>query len=119
MFVGGRGVCRELMSGVPVVNHAQIAAEGIRFRLAMLGHADGTARRVDPVSAAKVALSCGDPLIDGAIRHLGSSLVRAGFTPEQLGSTWEGPAFDELFARQPDLIDSLDAILERVFLRAA
>lgn len=73
-----------------------------------------TAGRFDPVAAATIAVECGDPTIDSAIRRIGTAWIRGGLQPEQLVETWSGPLVDHIFSEDPTLLDAIDDIIRTV-----
>lgn len=73
-----------------------------------------TTGRFDPEAIATVAVECGDPTIDSAIRRIGTAWIRGGLEPEQLTETWSGPLVDHIFAEDPTLLDAIDDIIRTV-----
>jgi len=71
-----------------------------------------TAGRFNPTAVAKIAVECGDPVIDSAIRRIGTAWVRGGLDVEGLTETWSGPQVDRLFAEDPSLLDAIDEIIK-------
>jgi len=102
------------------MNHAKIAAEALRFRMSTLQHTLVDADRFDVDAAATIAVTCGDPTIDGAMRRLGTAWVRAGLEPERMGQPWSEEDGRRLLARGgTDVIDALDDIVRGVARQAA
>ena len=54
------------------MNHASLAREALRFRLSSVHRALDPAR-FDLDGAAAFAVSCGDPVVDSAIRRVGTA----------------------------------------------
>lgn len=95
------------------MNHALIAQHALGYRNAMVVDSF-TAGRFDPSSVAALAVECGDPTIDSAIRRIGTAWVRGGLDIERLGRPWEGEDVDQLFASDPALLDAIDDIIRTV-----
>jgi hypothetical protein len=94
------------------VNHAKIAAEALRFRMSTLPRTLVDPDRLDVEGAAAVAVTCGDPVIDGAMRRLGAAWRRAGLDPERMGQPWRDvDARTLLSVGGPEVIDALDDIV--------
>jgi hypothetical protein len=101
------------------VNHAKIAAEALRFRMRTLQHSLVDPGRFDIEAAAAVAVTCGDPLIDSAMRRLGTAWQRAGLDPEDLVEPWhDADATRLLDTCGSSVIDALDDILRGVSAQA-
>jgi hypothetical protein len=97
------------------VNHASIAAEAIRFRIATLQHPLVDPERFDVDRAAALAVGCGDPVIDSAIRRLGAAWRRAGNDLRDLCEPWRHADARRLLAvGGDDLIDALDDMVRSV-----
>ena len=95
------------------MNHAKLATEALRFRLAMLPDSTYDAGGLDRTAA--FAVSCGDPLIDSAIRRLGEAWLRAGLPLERICEPWTGAEARRLLAAGgPQVIDALDDIMRGV-----
>ncbi len=95
------------------MNHIRIATQALRYRLATIS--DSYSRsRFDPEAIATVAVECGDPVIDAAIRRLGTAWTRAGIDPDLITEPWSGPRVDALFAEDPTLLDALDDVIKTV-----
>ena len=62
------------------MNHIRIAAQALRYRMATISDSY-SASRFDPEAVATLAVECGDPTIDSAIRRLGAAWLRAGIDP--------------------------------------
>lgn len=95
------------------MNHARIAQQALRYRNAMVADSF-TAGRFDPETIATLAVECGDPTVDSAIRRIGTAWVRGGLQPEQLIEPWSGPLVDRLFVEDPTLLDAIDDIIRTV-----
>ncbi|MDH4169059.1 MAG: hypothetical protein OEW42_05660 [Acidimicrobiia bacterium] len=96
------------------MNHGQLAAEALRFRLDTLQPSMVDPARFDLERAADVAACSADPVIDSAIRTIGCAWIAAGLPRDDLTRSWDQPAVRELFGRRPDLIDALDDIVRQV-----
>lgn len=97
--------------GAPPVNHAMIAAEALRYRLKLVKSplVQSDEWKVEELAVASVTAA--DPEVDGAIRRIAESWVKAGLEPTDLCVPWSGPLVDQLFEKRPDLVDALDDIL--------
>lgn len=95
------------------VNHAQIAQQALQYRNAMVVDSY-TAGRFNPAAVASFAVECADPVIDSAIRRIGTAWVRGGLDPAGLTEPWSGPAVDQIFADDPTLLDAIDDIIRAV-----
>ena len=95
------------------MNHARIAQQALLYRNAMVNDSF-TASRFDPLMIATVAVECGDPTIDTAIRRIGTAWIRGGLQPEQMVETWSGPLVDRIFQEDPTLLDAIDDIIRTV-----
>ena len=95
------------------MNHIRIATQALRYRQATISDSYSQSR-FDPEAIATVAVECGDPIIDAAIRQLGTAWIRAGIDPDQITAPWYGPRVDALFANDPTLLDALDDIIKTV-----
>jgi len=104
--------------GLPM-NHGQLTTEALRFRLDTLQTTLVDPARFDVERAADVAVSSGDPVIDRALRTIGSAWIEAGLPAENMTLPWKGPAVRDLFGRRPDLLDALDDIVRQVCRRAS
>jgi len=96
------------------MNHAALAREALRFRLASIHGAVGP-ERFDLEGAAAFAVSCGDPTVDSAIRRVGTAWLRAGLDPQRIVSQWtvdEGTRLLEVGGF--DVIDALDDIVRTI-----
>jgi len=101
------------------VNHAKIAAEALRFRMRTLQHSLVDPERFDIEAAATIAVTCGDPLIDSAMRRLGTAWQRAGLDPQDIGEPWhEADAMHLLATCGSTVIDALDDIVRGVSSQA-
>ena len=69
------------------MNHTLLAREALRFRLASV-HRALDPSRFDLDGAAAFAVSCGDPVVDSAIRRVGTAWLRAGLDPESIIAPW-------------------------------
>lgn len=70
------------------MNHARIAAAALQFRLSTLPDTLVDPSRFDVDRAAACAVSCGDPVIDSAIRRLGAAWSRAGLPTARMCEPW-------------------------------
>ena len=95
------------------MNHIRIAAQALRYRMATISDSY-SASRFDPEAVATLAVECGDPTIDSAIRRLGAAWLRAGIDPAEIVEPWYGPRVDAMFADDPSLLDALDDIIKTV-----
>ncbi len=95
------------------LNHAQIAQQALHYRNAMVADSY-TAGRFNPTAIALIAVECGDPVIDSAIRRIGTAWVRGGLDPADLAQPWSGSAVDQIFADDPTLLDAIDEIIRAV-----
>jgi len=95
------------------MNHARIAQQALHYRNAMVVDSY-TAGRFDPSALASIAVECGDPTIDSAIRRIGTAWIRGGLEPEKLVEPWSGPLVDRIFAEDPTLLDAIDDIIRTV-----
>ena len=93
------------------MNHAQIATEALRYRLATVRGPLVDDRSWDLEAMAAASVTAAEPEVDGAIRRIATAWVRSGFDAEDLTRPWTDPRIGRLFARQPDLVDALDAIV--------
>ena len=101
---------RELL----VVNHTLLAREALRFRLASV-HRALDPSRFDLDGAASFAVSCGDPVVDSAIRRVGTAWLRAGLDPESIVTPWTEANGNRLLEYGGfDLIDALDDIVRTI-----
>jgi hypothetical protein len=102
------------------VNHARIAAEALRFRMRTLPGTLVDPDRFDVDAAADYAVSCGDPVIDSAMRRLGTAWMRAGLAPERMSQPWrDADARRLLDVGGIAVIDALDDIARGVSAQAA
>jgi len=95
------------------VNHIRIAQQALAYRNAMVADSF-TAGRFNPTAVATVAVECGDPIIDSAIRRIGTAWTRGGLAPEKLIEPWSGPEVDRIFAEDPSLLDAIDDVIRTV-----
>lgn len=93
------------------MNHTRIAAEALRYRLALVRRPLVDDSEWDLEQMASQSVTAADPRVDSAIRRLATAWVRAGLHPDALCETWRGDAVDDLFRRRPDLVDALDDIV--------
>jgi len=96
------------------VNHTLLAREALRFRLASV-HRALDPSRFDLDGAAAFAVACGDPVVDTAIRRVGTAWLRAGLDPESIVAPWSEADGNRLleyggFA----IIDALDDIVHTI-----
>ncbi len=96
------------------MNHASLAREALRFRLSSVHRAlDPT--RFDLDGAAAFAVSCGDPVVDTAIRRVGTAWLRAGLEPESIVEPWSESDGNRLLEYGGfDVIDALDDIVRTI-----
>ena len=105
--------------GVTCLNHANIAAEALRFRLRTLPSTLVDLERFDLDAAADFAVACGDPGIDSAMRRLGTAWHRAGLDPQRMGQPWRDVDGERLLAvGGTEVIDALDDIARGISAQA-
>jgi len=73
-----------------------------------------TAGRFNPAAVAQVAIECGDPVINSAIRRIGTAWTRGGLDPNAMSEPWVGPKVDHIFSSDPTLLDAIDDIIRTV-----
>jgi hypothetical protein len=96
------------------VNHTRLAREALRFRLTSVHRALDPAR-FDLEGAAAFAVSCGDPVVDTAIRRVGTAWLRAGLDPESIVEPWSERDGNTLLEHGGfDVIDALDDIVRTI-----
>lgn len=95
------------------MNHARIAEQALRYRNEMVADSF-TAGRFDPAEVAHIAVECGNPAIDTALRKIATAWRRAGLPLDELTNVWSGPEVDALFESNVDLLDSIDNIIRAV-----
>ena len=95
------------------LNHALIAQHALHYRNSMVVDSY-TAGRFNPASVAALAVECGDPTIDTAIRRIGTAWVRGGLDAQRLDKPWHGGDVDQLFVDDPSLLDAIDDIIRTV-----
>lgn len=95
------------------LNHALIAQHALHYRNSMVVDSY-TAGRFNPASVAALAVECGDPTIDTAIRRIGTAWVRGGLDTQRLGKPWSGSDVDQIFVDDPSLLDAIDDIIRTV-----
>ena len=95
------------------MNHTSIALQALRYRMAMISDSF-TAGRVDPGEIATIAVECGDPTIDAAIRRIGTAWMRGGLPPDAITEPWAGAQIDRIFEDDPTLLDAIDDIIRTV-----
>ena len=95
------------------MNHALIAEQALHYRNAMVVDSF-TAGRFNPAAVAALAVECGDPTIDSAIRRIGTAWMRGGLDTERLDKPWSGCDIDQLFIDDPSLLDAIDDIIRTV-----
>ena len=101
------------------MNHAKIAAEALRFRMRTLQHPLVDPDRFDIEAAATLAVTCGDPMIDSAMRQLGTAWQRAGLDPRDIVEPWhDADATRLLDTCGSSVIDALDDIVRGVSKQA-
>lgn len=97
-----------------VVNHASLAREALRFRLSSV-HRALDPNRFDLDGAAAFAVSCGDPVVDSAIRRVGTAWLRAGLRPDSIVEPWSEADGNRLLECGGfDVIDALDDIVRTI-----
>jgi len=101
------------VEGRSPMNHTSIAMQALCYRMAMISDSF-TSSRCDPAQIAKVAVECGDPTIDYAIRRIGTAWVGGGLPREAIAEPWSGPLIDRIFAEDPTLLDAIDDIIRTV-----
>ena len=89
------------------MNHARIAYQALRYRVASV---EGYATRIDLAQTAEIAVECGDPSVDTAIRHIGGAWIRAGLDPEAIVDDWP-QAMSDAISADPTLLDAIDDIV--------
>ena len=96
------------------MNHTLLAREALRFRLASV-HRALDPSRFDLDGAAAFAVSCGDPVVDSAIRRVGTAWLRAGLDPESIVAPWTESNGNRLLEYGGfDVIDALDDIVRTI-----
>ena len=96
------------------MNHTLLAREALRFRLASV-HRALDPSRFDLDGAAAFAVSCGDPVVDSAIRRVGTAWLRAGLDPESIVAPWTEANGNRLLEYGGfDVIDALDDIVRTI-----
>lgn len=93
------------------MNHAMIAAEALRYRFKLVQAPLVQDDKWNVEALAIASVTAADPQVDGAIRRIAESWIKAGLEPTELCVPWSGSAVDELFENRPDLVDALDDIL--------
>ncbi len=73
-----------------------------------------TAGRFNPGAVARVAVECGDPVVDSAIRRIGTAWTRGGLPTQDLLEPWSGDEVDQIFEQDPTLLDAIDDIIRTV-----
>ena|GEM_PF-640127 len=95
------------------MNHARIAQQALHYRNCMVADSY-TAGRFNPAAVANVAVECGDPTIDSAIRRIATAWVRGGLDVDAIAEPWSGDEVDQIFAKDPTLLDAIDDIIRTV-----
>jgi hypothetical protein len=96
------------------VNHTRLAREALRFRLSSV-HSALDPARFDLDGAAAFAVSCGDPVVDSAIRRVGTAWLRAGLDPESIVEPWTEEDGNRLLEHGGfAVIDALDDIVRTI-----
>ncbi len=95
------------------MNHALITEQALAYRNRMVADSY-TAGRFDPRDVATIAVECADPVVDTAIRRIATAWVNSGLPAQELTSTWEGQAVDEIFHNDVSLLDAMDDIIRAV-----
>ncbi len=93
------------------MNHTRIATEALRYRMNLLRRPLVDDAGWDLEQRASYSVTAADPLVDAAIRRIGTAWCRAGLRPEGLCEPWSGDRVDDLFQRCPELVDALDDIV--------
>jgi hypothetical protein len=103
-----------------LVDHAKIAAEALRFRMSTLPHTLVDPDRFDLERAAACVVTRGDPVVDAAMRRLGTAWQRAGLDPERLAQPWDARDSRRLLASGgAEVIDALDDLARGITRQAA
>lgn len=96
------------------LNHTSLAREALRFRLASV-HGVIDPNRFDIDAAAAFALSLGDPVVDAAIRRIGTAWLGAGLPPERICQPWQPDDVERLLDHAAlCVIDALDDIVATI-----
>lgn len=95
------------------MNHARIAEQALHYRNCMVADSY-TAGRFNPAAVANIAVECGDPIIDSAIRRIATAWIRGGLEVETITEPWSGELVDHIFAQDPTLLDAIDDIIRTV-----
>ena len=101
------------------MNHAQVAAQALRYRFCSIHGRAPDPNAYDVDAAASRAVTCGDPVVDSAIRRLVSALSAAGVEPSSLIEPWERPEVTAVFTARPELLDLVDEIVHQAPLQPA
>ena len=92
------------------MNHTQIAAEAIRFRISTIRRPLVDSETIDVEAMAAASIAAGRLEVDAALRLIATAWRQAGLEPEALARPWTGAAA-EFFRSQPDIIDAIDVIV--------
>ncbi|MGI9607149.1 MAG: hypothetical protein ACR2P0_13515 [Acidimicrobiales bacterium] len=95
------------------MNHTSIAIQALNYRTARVSDSF-TSGRFDARQIATVAVECGDPVIDRAIRRIGTAWMGGGLPPDEIVEPWSGPLIDRIFDEDPTLLDAVDDIIRAV-----
>ena len=95
------------------MNHARIAEQALRHRNGMVSDSFN-AGRFDPAEMAHIAVECGSPVVDTALREIGTAWRRASLPLDALTEPWSGTEVDEMFRTNAALLDSIDNIIRAV-----
>ena len=101
------------------MNHAQVAAQALRYRFCSIHGRAPEPSSYDAEAVASRAVTCGDPVVDSAIRRLVSALSAAGVEPSSLVEPWERPEVAAVFTARPELFDLVDEIAHHAPLQPA
>ena len=92
------------------MNHELIAFRALEYRMQRISDSY-TAARTDPSDIARLAVECGDPTVDAALRHICTTWVRAGLAQSDLGEVWASSDVDALFDTNTSLVDAIDDLI--------
>lgn len=96
------------------MNHTALAREALRYRLSSV-QSPLDPDRFDLEGAAAFAVSCGDQVIDTAIRRIGTAWLRAGLPPDRITEVWSVHDGNSLLdCGGFDIIDALDDIVSTI-----
>ena len=92
------------------VNHELIAFRALEYRMQRIADSY-TAARTDPSDIARLAVECGDPTVDAALRHICTTWVRHGLAQSALSESWASSSVDALFDTDTSLVDAIDDLI--------